>query len=157
VVGVAAVAVFAGVYYFARDPAEPAGEVTRAPAATLPNGEPPRPPPVATAEPAPRAAPVRPVPPDPRLAALMVSPDNGLVELVPGLDGRVIKEIDKDPNSPGFSKPLREYTYAGDKIVGVTSYRYLGNQTEIVTARVSYKPDGSVDRVEQSSNFEPAR
>ncbi|MBC8026255.1 MAG: hypothetical protein H7Y89_09710, partial [Steroidobacteraceae bacterium] len=83
--------------------------------------------------------------------------DNGLLELVAGPDGRVIKEIDKDPNSPGFSKPLREYTYAGDKIVGVTSYRYLGKQTEIVIARVSYKPDGSVDRFEQSSNFEPAR
>ena len=55
------------------------------------------------------------MPRDPRLAALMVSPENALVEFVPGDHGQVIKEIDKDPNSPGYRKPLREYTYAGDR------------------------------------------
>lgn len=154
-IGAAAVCVFAAVYFLAREPVEPAVAATPAPTATLPSNEPPPADPVTT-DIAARAV-VRPASPDPRLAALMVSPDNGLVELVPGPDGRVIKEIDKDPNSPGFSKPLREYTYAGDRIVGVSSYRYLGQQTEIVTARVSYKPDGTVDRVEQSSHFEPAR
>lgn len=154
--GIAVIAVFAAVFYIASDPAAP--ETPAGPAASESRAESLAPPPAAAAgAPAPSGALVRPAPPDARLAALMVSPDNGLVELVPGPDGRVFKEIDKDPNSPGFSKPLREYTWAGDKIVGVRSYRYLGKQTEIVTARVSYKPDGSVDQVEQSSNFEPAR
>jgi hypothetical protein len=153
--GIAVIAVFAAVFFIARDPDAPVP--TPMPAASVPRGESPAPPSAATGELPPRAALVRPVPPDPRLAALMVSPDNGLVELVPGADGRVIKEIDKDPNSPRFSKPLREYTWAGDKIVGVTTYRHHGTQTEIVTARVSYKSDGGVDRIEQSSNFEPAR
>src|SRR5262245_1741121 len=52
------------------------------------------------------------IPSDPRLRDLMVSADNGLIEFVKGPDGKVIKEIDKDPNSLGFKKPLREYTYA---------------------------------------------
>ena len=158
--GIAVIAVFAAVFYIAREPAAPAtaaAPVTTAePAPGESGAESPAPSPAPGGQ-APVAALVRPVPPDARLAALMVSPDNGLVELVPGPDGRVIKEIDKDPNSPGFSKPLREYTWAGDRIVGVRSYRHLGKQTEIVTARVSYRPDGSVDQIEQSSNFEPAR
>src|SRR5688572_29578453 len=56
------------------------------------------------------------MPADPRLAALMISSDNGLIEFVRSTDGKVIKEIDRDPNSLGYQKPLREYTYAGDKV-----------------------------------------
>jgi hypothetical protein len=56
-------------------------------------------------------------PVDPRLAALKISPDNGLIEFVRRADGKVIKEVDTDPNSLGFQKPLREYTYAGDTVL----------------------------------------
>jgi len=91
-------------------------------------------------------------PADPRLAALAVSPDNGLIEFVPGRDGRIVKEIDKDPSSFGYGKPLREYTYAGDRIVGLTSYVYFADHVQATRTRVSYKPDGSVDHYLQSTN-----
>ena len=91
---------------------------------------------------------------DPRLAALMVSPDNGLIEFVPGADGRVIKEIDKDPNSLGFKKPLREYTYTGGKVTGLTSYQYFGDHVQITKTAVSYKPDGSVDQYLESTDHD---
>jgi hypothetical protein len=96
----------------------------------------------------------RPVPADPRLAALMVSPANDLIAFVKGADGRVIQEVDQDPGSPSFRKPLREYTYAGDKVVGVTNYRYLGGQTEVARTAVSYKPDGSVDEFRESTSVQ---
>jgi hypothetical protein len=91
------------------------------------------------------------VPPDPRLTALMVSPDNDLIEFVRGSDGKVITEIDNDPSSPGFRKPTREYTYSGDKVIGLTSYRYLPGHVEISRTTVSYKPDGSVDQWAEST------
>jgi hypothetical protein len=151
---VAVVAVFAGVYYVARDrdaDVEP-------PAAAAVKGDPAAAASPSAADPTPAApvAPVRPtVPSDPRLAALMVSPANDLVEFVPGPDGRVIKEIDKDPASAGFGKPLREYTYHGDKVTGLTVYRYLGGQTQIIRADVTYKPDGSVDQYREDTRYEP--
>jgi hypothetical protein len=153
IIGTLAVAVFAGVIYFARGPgeqlpdaAQPADETVRAEAAN----------PVAAAPvPATRSGtPSRPVPPDPRLAALMVSPDNALIEFVPDDNGKVIKEIDNDPNSAGYRKPLREYMYAGDRVVGLVSYKYLGDQVQIVKAAVSYKPDGSVDEYQESTSYE---
>jgi hypothetical protein len=91
---------------------------------------------------------------DPRLAALMVSPDNALIEFIPDDTGKVIKEIDNDPNSGGYRKPLREYMYAGDRVVGLVSYKYLGDQVQIVKAAVSYKPDGSVDQYQESTSYE---
>jgi hypothetical protein len=151
---VAVVAVFAGVYYVARD--RDAGVEPQAGAAVKsdPAAPPPSPSPVdATKSTAP--VPVRPaVPSDPRLAALMVSQASDLVELVPGEDGRVIKEIDKDPASAGFGKPLREYTYHGDKVTGLTVYRYLGGQTQIIRADVTYKPDGSVDQYRETTEYD---
>ena len=84
----------------------------------------------------------------------MVSPPNALIEFIAGADGKVIKEIDNDPSSAGYTKPLREYTYAGDKIIRLVSYKYLGNQVQIVTADVVYKPDGSVDKYRESTNYE---
>jgi hypothetical protein len=94
------------------------------------------------------------VPPDPRLAALGVSPDNGLIEFVVASDGKVIAEIDKDPTSLGFRKPLREYTYSGDEVIGLTSYRYYGDHVEIARTAVSYKPDGSVDKYSESTRLD---
>jgi hypothetical protein len=105
----------------------------------------------------PRDAHSKQVPPDPRLAALMVSPDNGLIEFVRGSDGKVITEIDKDPSSPGFKKPTREYTYAGDKVIGLTEYRYLPDHVEISRTNVSYKPDGSLDRYAESTSYDSGR
>jgi hypothetical protein len=96
-------------------------------------------------------------PSDPRLAVLAVSPDNGLIQFVRAPDGKVITEIDKDPSSPSVGRPLREYLYAGDKVVGLTAYRYLGDHIEINRTMVSYKPDGSVDRFAQSTSIDSAR
>jgi hypothetical protein len=153
IIGALAVAVFAGVIYFARDSgdqlpaaAQPSDERARAETAK----------PVAAAPaPAPKSGtPSRPATTDPRLAALMVSPDNALIEFVPDDTGKVIKEIDNDPNSAGYRKPLREYMYAGDRVVGLVSYKYLGDQVQVVKAAVSYKPDGSVDHYQESTSYE---
>lgn len=84
----------------------------------------------------------------------MVSPDNGLIDFVAGPDGKVIKEIDKDPNSAGFRKPLREYTYSGGKVIGLTSYRYFGDHVQITKTAVSYKPDGTVDQYVESTGYD---
>jgi hypothetical protein len=91
---------------------------------------------------------------DPSLASLSVSPDNGLIEFVRTPDGKVIAEIDKDPNSPGFQKRSREYFYSGEQVMGVTAYRYFADHVEVSRTRVSYKPDGSVDRLDQSTSIE---
>lgn len=95
----------------------------------------------------------KPLPADPRLAALAVSPDNGLIEFVVAPDGKVIKEIDRDPASPGFGKPSREYIYSGDKVVGLTAYRYMSDHVEIARTAVSYKSDGSVDEFVESTSY----
>jgi hypothetical protein len=100
------------------------------------------------------SAAAQPAPSDPRLIALAVSPDNGLIEFVRAPDGKVIAEIDKDPNSLGFRKPSREYLYSGDKVVGLTAYRYFADHVEVSSTRVSYKPDGSVDQLAESTRFE---
>lgn len=94
------------------------------------------------------------VPDDPRLAALRVSPDNGFIEFATDSDGRVIKEVDKDPSSPSFKMPLREYMYSGDRVIGLTAYHYAGDQIQITRTVVSYKPDGSVDQYVQSTRYE---
>lgn len=151
---IAVAAVFAGVIYFASDEAEEpaaaaASNAEKNAAEAKPAAEEQQPTSVSRA-----GTPARPVAPDPRLAALMVSPANALIEFVPDSSGRVIKEIDKDPNSPGYKKPLREYMYAGDKIVGLTSYRYLGDQVQVVKVALTYKPDGSVDKYLESTSYD---
>lgn len=95
-----------------------------------------------------------PAPSDPRLAAFAVSQDNGLVQFVRAPDGKVIAEIDKDPASLGFGKPSREYLYSGNKVVGLTAYRYFADHVEINRSSVSYKPDGSVDHFAESTSTE---
>jgi len=155
--GIAVVAVFAGVMYFARDPVQQSSVAVQAPKDESAPAEAVKP--AATALPpvSRSATPPRPVTSDPRLAALMVSPDNGLIEFVAGDNGKVIKEIDNDPGSPGYRKPLREYTYAGDKVIQLVAYRYLGDQVQIVKAIVTYKPDGSVDQYRESTSYEQGR
>jgi len=156
---IAVAAVFAGVLYFAKEAgdespatAAAAGETNVAGDAKTPAATP-----AASAQPAPVAragTPARPVTSDPRLAALLVSPANALIEFVPDADGRVIQEIDKDPNSPGYKKPLREYMYAGDKVVGLTSYKYLGDQIQVTRVALTYKADGSVDKYQESTSYD---
>jgi hypothetical protein len=151
---VAVVAVFAGVMYFAREPASPAPVAGAASADEDARAEATTP-----AESAPQLVarngkPPRPATTDPRLAALMVSPANDLIEFFTDPGGKVIKEIDNDPASMGYRKPLREYTYAGDKVIRLVSYRYLGEQVQIVTADVAYKPDGSVDKYSETTSYE---
>ena len=142
--GIAVVAVFAGVLYFARDPAPQTAATGQPSEGQSSQGE------GADGREADRfgSGPLqRPAVSDPRLAALMVSPDNAMIEFVAGSNGKVIKEIDNDPNSPGYRKPLREYTYAGDRVVVLTAYQYLADQVQIRRIMVTYKPDGSVDQL----------
>ena len=109
---------------------------------------------VAQSSPVAQLQPANSTPPaDPRLAALAVSPPNDLLEFVTDGNGNVIAEIDKDPASISFKKPLREYTYAGDRVIGLTAYRYLPDQVEISRTRVAYKPDGSVDEFAQATSY----
>jgi hypothetical protein len=150
--GLALVAVFAGVYWIARDPlpADPAAATTADAAPTGPAaGEPPSPNPSAAGRP----PPIRATPEDPRLAALMGPPADPLIEYLPGPDGRIIKEIDRDPNSQGYSKPLREYLYADGRLIGVTAYKYLGSQVQVIRATVTYNPDGSVDDYREITEY----
>lgn len=154
---IAVVAVFAGVLYFAGDrggdaPAE-------AMPATERPGETAEPPATRATEPAPAPATRgnaagRPKPTDPRLAALMVSPADARIEFFSDPEGRVIKEVDNEPASPSYRKPLREYSYAGNQVIKLVSYRYLGDQVQVVTADVVYKPDGSVDEYREATRYE---
>jgi hypothetical protein len=159
----AAAAFIAGVVYLKHDPApqpattqsapgahpvaEPVMPAARSPQSSVPGGT----------SSGPRSTDSKQVPSDPRLAAMQSSPDNGLIEFVRGAEGKVIAELDKDPGSPSFKKPLREYVYSGDKVVAVTSYRYLPDHVEIQRTSVSYKPDGSIDRYAQSTSFDSAK
>jgi len=159
VIGALAVGAFiAAVVYLKHDSA-----AEQAPATTMrsaPSHDPTRAEPVtpAAAPSEPGRADSKPAPPpDPRLAALAVSPDNGLIEFVRATDGKVISEIDKDPSSPSFKKPLREYLYSGDRVVGLTAYRYLPDHIEISRTAVSYKPDGTVDQFAESTSFDSAK
>src|SRR5262245_61237587 len=96
---VVAAAVFGGVWYLAGGRADDGAAKQAAPVAEKAPDEAaeaqPAPVPISPADPK-----GRPVPADPRLAALMVSPENALIEYVKGPDGRVITELDNDPNSP---------------------------------------------------------
>jgi hypothetical protein len=146
---VAVIAVFAGVLYFAGDfTDESPAKAAPARTATVPTEPVAAPPPVSKSTVA-----SRPATSDPRLAALMVSPDNSLIDFFADAEGRVIKEIDNDPNSPSFGRSLREYTYAGDKVIRLVVYRYLGGQVQVVTADVVYKPDGSIDQYKESTDY----
>lgn len=150
---ISAVAVFAGVLYFAGDFRDETP--VKAPPVKTENIKLE---PVISAAPPPAvsksATASRPATSDPRLAALMTSPDNGLIDFYTDSEGRVIKEIDNDPGSPGFGRSLREYTYAGDRVIRLVVYRYLGDQVQTVTADVTYKADGGVDRYEEKTRHE---
>ena len=93
---------------------------------------------------------------DPRFRALAVSADNGLIEFVRDADGRVIMEIDRDPASARFGKPAREYTYSGSRVVGLTSWRQLGDQLQVSRIMVAYRPDGSIQDFSETTDYQPA-
>lgn len=152
---VAAAAVFGGVWYFSGGSRDEDAAKSRPPGATTQTAEvAPAPVPATSIAIVPTDPKGRPVPTDPRLAALMVSPENALIEYVKGPDGRVIQELDNDPGSPRFRKPVREYLYAGAQVAGLTTYRNVGGQVEIVRVSVSYKDDGSVDQYRESIEHE---
>jgi len=154
---IAVAAVFAGAWYFAgretglttvRPPSSPADQ--SGVAETTPTAP-------AARAPAPARAAVSTAPSDSRLQALMVSPDNGLIEFVKDADGKVIREIDQDPSSARFGKPTREYTYSGNQVVGLTSYKHLGNQIQVSRVMVAFRPDGSVEQYRETTDYEPAQ
>jgi hypothetical protein len=87
----------------------------------------------------------------------MVSPHDDLIEFFADANGKVIREIDNDPNSAGYRKPLREYTYAGDRVIRLVAYKYLGNQVQVIQADVVYKPDGSIDQYHETTRYEAGR
>lgn len=140
VIGVVVLAIAAGVVYFKDDSADQSA--TTSATADKTNA-------ARSSDP----APIPDAPADPRLAALQVSPDNGLIKFVVGNDGKVIAEVDQDRTSPSFGKPTREYLYYGNKVVGLTAYRYLSNRVEITRTQVAYKPDGSVDQIKESTEL----
>lgn len=153
--GIGAIAVFAGILWFARETEPAAGSAAQTPPAAAP-GERAESPEIGSATPE-TPSPIavqRPVVVDPRVAALMGPPNDPLIEYVAGPDGRLIKEIDKDPNSQGYLKPLREYSYAGDKLVAIVARKYLGNHVQVIRARVTYNSDGSVDQYGETTAYE---
>ncbi len=94
---------------------------------------------------------------DPRLAALQPSPEGSPVEFVRAPDGTLLAEIGNQPGTPDFRKRTREYVYTSGRIVGLTTYRHSVGHVEIGTHVVSYRPDGSVDRVERSTVVREAK
>lgn len=81
---------------------------------------------------------------DPRLANLVASTDNPMINYVRGEGGIVIAEIDNDPNSASYKKPLKEYQYQKDHVRSMTRYEYYKTETVITTTDVAYKNDGSI-------------
>jgi hypothetical protein len=152
---VAAVAVFGGTLWFMRDPADgskaaPAANAREQARAATPPG-------IAPPAMSPGSAASRPTSTDPRLAALIGAPSGALVDFLLDAEGRLIKEMDSDPGSPGYRRPLREYTYMGDKVIRLVKYQYNGNETQIITADIVYRPDGSIDQYHQTTSREPGR
>src|SRR5690348_3924748 len=92
IVVIAAAAVFGGVWYFSgrsadqSDEAQRAASVAPAHAAAQPGDGQSAEAPASPAAVGPMDAQGRPVPTDPRLAALMVTPENALIEYVKGAD-----------------------------------------------------------------------
>jgi len=96
----------------------------------------------------------RPAAPDPRLAMLIASSDGAPTDFLLDADGHLIKEVDSDRHSPTYRRPLREYTYAGDKLIRVVKYVYTGKQTLITQADLAYRPDGSIDQYRETTRRE---
>jgi hypothetical protein len=149
-------ALFVGALWWWRLPADAPAESTQAerkatPATPAPSASDPTRPTVAMGSAVRR--PSRPVVSDPRLVALMGTPDDALIEYRSLPDGRVIQEIDQDPNSQGYLKPAREYSYAGDRLAMVTVYKYLGTQLQVTRATASYNADGSVDEYNEITDY----
>lgn len=152
---VALAAVAAGALWFVRAPSEGARAVPAA--GTADPGTAVKLPVSARPELTRGSAASRPAAPDPRLAVLLGSSDATAVDFLLDADGRLVKEVDADPASAGYRRPLREYTYAGDKLISLVKYRYTDRETQIIRADVVYRPDGSVDQYHETTRYEYGR
>ena len=157
-------AFIAAVFYFKPEPAnQPAPTVDTAPdepasaAGVKPAKVTPRSRTSNSMPSAPRPAGASQVSQDPRLVTLEVSPEDGLIKFVRGPDTESSPKSTRIPNSLGFRKPKREYTYSDGKVVGLTSYRYYPDHVEVSRTAVSYKPDGSIDKYEESTTYDRAK
>jgi hypothetical protein len=96
----------------------------------------------------------RPATPDPRMAALISSSDGAPADFLLDADGHLIQEVGSDRRSPSYRRPLREYTYVGDKLIQLVKYSYTGNQTQIIQADLVYSPDGSIAQYRETTRHE---
>jgi hypothetical protein len=152
---VAALAVSGGTLWFMRDSAD--GSKAAPPAGTSDQARQATPPVIARPVMLPGSAASRPVATDPRLASLIAAPEGALVDFLLDADGRLIKEMDSDPSSPGYRRPLREYSYSGDRVIRLVKYQYTGNETRIIRTDVVYRLDGSIDQYHETTSREQGR
>ncbi len=84
-------------------------------------------------------------------AKLALSEDNGKIEFVKDAQGVVIKELDQDPASISFQKPLREYGYLNGKVNSVTRYEYNSGKVTAHKLQVTYDSAGELSDYRESS------
>ncbi len=93
---------------------------------------------------------------DRRLANLIVEKDNPMVEYVYDESGLIIKEIDKEPSSISYKKPLKLYQYKNGKVVKVEKYEYFSTETHITTIDAAFNDDGSIQDYRETTNSSAA-
>lgn len=86
-------------------------------------------------------------------AKLALSEDNGKIEFVKNAQGEVIKELDQDPASISFQKPLREYGYLNGKVNSVIRYEYNSGKVTAHKLQVAYDSAGKVSDYRESSTI----
>lgn len=85
------------------------------------------------------------------VAKLALSEDNGKIEFVKNTQGVIIKELDQDPASISFQKPLREYGYLNGKVNSMTRYEYSSGKVTAYKLHVAYDSAGEVSDYRESS------
>ncbi len=93
---------------------------------------------------------------DRRLANLIVEKDNPMVEYVYDEGGFIIKEIDKEPSSISYKKPLKLYQYKNGKVVKIEKYEYFSTETHITTIDAAFNDDGSIQDYRETINSSAA-
>lgn len=87
-------------------------------------------------------------------AKLALSTDNGNVEFIKNTQGQVIRELDQDPTSPSFKKPLSDYGYQNGKVNSVTRYEYNAGLVTIYRLQVAYDAAGNIVDFRESARTE---